>query len=385
MLDLERVRQAVATPAPAPLHLRLRQAIQAQIVDGTLQPGEALPSERGLQQELGLSRATVRQALGALIQAGLLQSVPGTSTFVSERPEPTRRGMVGLIVGSVNFHFFYPQLAGAFSHRLRQGGYGMVMSLHNDHSETLDAVVEDLLAQGVVGLAVTPPRYGSVDQLAAQLMQRGVPLVMIGRRGHGAVDCVASDNEQIGYSATSRLIECGHRTIAHLGFLDYSTGADRAAGYRRAMTEAGLTPHVVELASRPEPAAPAGAPAEHLSEPAAEAALALWGAGAIHPTAAFCFNDIVTMAVYKTLRGRGLRIPEDISLVGVDNLPTVRHFEVPLATFALPSEEIGRLAADLLLRRLSGENPAPRVHLLTARPIPGASISALAPTSLERH
>lgn len=374
MLDIERARQVVSAPTPAPLHMRLRQAIQTQIVDGTLRPGEALPSERVLQQELGLSRATVRQALGALIQAGLLQSVPGTSTFVSERPEPSRRGLVGLVVGSANFHFFYPQLASALSERLRQSGYGLVMSLHNDHAEALTGVVEDLLAQGVVALALTPPRHGSAEQVAAALFQRGVPLVLVGRRGQGPVDCVAPDNEQVGYRATRELIERGHRRIAHLGFLDYSTGADRAAGYRRAMAEAGLSPQVIELPAYPEPATPGGTPAEHLVEPAVAAARELWSDRLDHPTAAFCFNDIVTLGVYKALRDLGLRIPADVSLVGVDSLPTVRHFEVPLTTFALPGDEIGRQAADLLLRRLAGEAPPPRTYLLPAHLVAGGSV-----------
>lgn len=341
-------------------------------MDETLQPGEGLPSERVIQEYLGVSRSTVRHAFSALIQAGLLQSVPGTSTFVRQRVEPvSQRGLVGMIVSSSNFHFFYPQLAHAFNERLRRAGYSMVMALHNDRADTLVKIVEELLGQGVVGLAITPPRTGSADSLVTSLYQRGIPTIYIGRRGgNSPVDCVATDNEHIGYQATRQLIDLGHHAIVHLGFLDYSTGGDRAAGYERAMREAGLEPHVVEMPQQPEPTHPESVLAEHLAEPAGDMARMIWSASNLpQPTAMFCFNDVIAMGVYKALRDLGLRIPHDVALVSVDNLPTISHFEVPLTTFALPGEEIGRQGADLLVHRLAGDSTPHRTHLLPALPI----------------
>lgn len=370
---------AVDAPTAAPLHARLRQAIHEQIIDETLQPGEGLPSERVIQEHLGVSRSTVRHAFSALIQAGLLQSVPGTSTFVRQRVEPvSQRGLVGMIVSSSNFHFFYPQLAHAFNERLRRAGYSMVMALHNDRADTLVKIVEELLGQGVVGLAITPPRTGSADALVTSLYQRGIPTIYIGRRGgNSPVDCVATDNEHIGYQATRQLIDLGHRAIVHLGFLDYSTGGDRAAGYERAMREAGLEPHIVEMPQQPEPTHPESVLAEHLAEPAGDMARMIWSASNRHqPTAMFCFNDVIAMGVYKALRDLGLRIPHDVALVSVDNLPTISHFEVPLTTFALPGEEIGRQGADLLVHRLAGDSTPHRTHLLPALPILRQSTAA---------
>ncbi len=341
-------------------------------MDETLQPGESLPSERLIQEHLGVSRATVRHAFSALIQAGLLQSVPGTSTFVRQRTEPAiQRGLVGMIVSSSNFHFFYPELAHAFNERLRQAGYGMVMALHNDRTDTLVNIVEELVGQGVIGFAITPPRNGSAAPLVANLHQRGIPAMYIGRRvGNSPIDCVAPDNEHIGYQATRQLIDLGHHTIIHLGYLDYSTGGDRAAGYKRAMREAGLEPQIVEMPQQPEPAHPDSVLAEHLAEPAGEMARIVWSvSNARQPTAVFCFNDVIAMGVYKTLRDLGLRIPHDVSLISVDNLPTISHFEVPLTTFALPGEEIGRRGAEVLIHRLAGDTAPHLTQLLPALPI----------------
>ncbi len=371
-MNIERLNQAVHASSPAPLHTRLRRAIHAQIIDGTLQPGENLPSERILQQELGVSRATVRQAIGALIQAGLLQSVPGKGTFVLEPQELSPNlGLIGMVVSTPGFHFFYPQLAAAFNAVIRRSDYGLTMMMHNEQASTLDEIVDELLAQNVVALAVTPPRFGDMSGIITRLRQRDIPLVFIGRRGPSPlIDSVSTDNELIGLQATRHLIELGHRHIIHLGLPGYSTGQDRAAGYTRAMAEESLQPCITNIN---EARADIGAPLntsgieDHLAVPAYYAVKELAASGDLgRTTALFCFNDVVAMGAYKALRELSLRIPQDMSLVSVDNLITVRHFEVPLTTFTLPGQDIGREGAELLLMRLAGDTMPPQNILLTA-------------------
>jgi GntR family transcriptional regulator, arabinose operon transcriptional repressor len=373
-MDLERIKQVLHAPTPAPLHTRLRRAIHAQIIDGTLQPGDSLPSERALQQHLNVSRATVRQAIGALIQAGLLQSVPGTGTFVLEPPEAASNfGLIGLVVSTPNFHFFYPQLAAAFNTVIRRSDYGLTMALHNERADVLAEIVEELVAQHIVALAITPPRYGDITGIINHLREQNIPLVFIGRPSPSPlIDSVAPDNTQIGYSATRHLIELGHRHILHLGLGDYVTGQDRAAGYSRAMNEAGLEPRILYIEEAPPHATTSFAETpsvveDHLAAPAYDTIQRAFAAGECEQvTGIFCFNDIVAMGVYKALRELACRIPVDISLVAVDNLITVRHFEVPLTTFALPGQEIGRQGAELLLMRLNEASLPPQNLLLTA-------------------
>jgi len=379
-MDIERIQEAVAAPTPAPLHQKLRDAIFEQISDGTLQAGETLPSERAMKEHFGVSRATVRQAVNSLIQDGYLQSIAGTGTFVLEQlRKMTSAGLIGLITSSPNFNFFYPQLATSFNDRIRSAGYGLVMSLHSEHADMMGQIVEELLAQNVVGLAITPPRYGDLTPLLNHLRGLKVPVVLIGRNADLSVDLVATDNETIGYNATKYLIDLGHEHIAFLGLLDYSTGNERAKGYQRAMNEAKLPPHMVQVHENTNPnhENQMSAPREHLVTPAQNAAYQIWGRddGLPEPTAAFCFNDITAMGVYKALRNLKRRIPDDVSLISVDNLITVRHFEVPLTTFALPGEQIGVRSAEILLRRLSGDAAPAQTILLPAEFIERESTS----------
>lgn len=380
-MDIKRIQSAITDAKPAPLHQKLREAIHEQIVDNTLNAGDTLPSERAMKEHFGVSRATVRQAVNSLIQDGFLQSVPGTGTFVLEQArKSTSSGLIGLITSSPNFNFFYPQLTAAFNERIRAAGYGLMMSLHSEHADMLDQITDELLAQSVAALAITPPRYGDITPTLKRLQKLNIPVVFIGRSVQNNVDIIATDNERIGYEATKHLINQGHEHIVYLGLLDYSTGTERANGYNRAMQEASLPPQIGQINEHADPISTinANVPREHLATPAQETAYQIWGRndGLPKPTAAFCFNDIVAMGVYKTLRDLELKIPNDVSLISVDNLLTVRHFEVPLSTFALPGEEIGIRSAEILLRRLTGDTSPAKTTLLPANYIERSSIMA---------
>lgn len=370
-MNIDRIRDAVDAPTPAPLHQKLRDAIFEQISDGTLNAGDTLPSERAMKEHFGVSRATVRRAVTTLIQEGYLQSVAGTGTFVLEQSRKrTNAGLIGLITSSPNFNFFYPQLTVAFNDRIRSAGYGLVMSLHNEDASTLNQIVDELLAQNVIALAITPPRYGDITPILNRLRRQKVPAILIGRSAQHSTDVVATDNELIGYNATQYLLQQGHRHIAFVGLLDYSTGQERVSGYKRALEEVNLPPHIVQIYENAniEYQSQSSTLREHLVPPAQDAAYQTWGRDddIPEPTAAFCFNDITAMGVYKALRNLKKRIPDDVSLVSVDNLITVRHFEVPLTTFALPGEEIGVRSAEILLRRLSGDATPAQTLLLPA-------------------
>lgn len=362
LMNLDALKSAIQSPHPLPLHAKLRDALLHQIEDGRLQAGELLPSERVLSDALNVSRSTVRQAVGALIQAERLQSVPGKGTFVLAKTYINGRGQIALIVSRPNFHFFYPQLAAAFETAVRQAGYGLVMSLHNDRVETLLERLDELVqAQSLAGIALVPPRFGDLAQVVAKVKSLGVPLVFIGRTAQThSVPSVAVDNVQIGLRATQHLIQLGHTHILHIGFTDYSTGIERADGYRQAMTEAGLS-ELIDIRPITEP--PSNDDVNiRIAQPARQLAAEILAAEN-RPTAIFCFNDVTAMGVYKAARDLDIAIPDQLSLVSVDNLPTVLHFEVPLTTFALPSTELGQQAADLLLNQLRGTTESPHQQL----------------------
>lgn len=373
MMDIQQILETLQAPSPAPLHARLRSILSHQITNGTLKPGTALPSERVLHESLGISRATVRQALRGLVEAGLVQPVAGSGNFVLERGAPLQstlrlvgQPVVGLVVSLPSFHIYYGQMAAVFSQRLRQAGWSTDMALHNDRAEKLQEVITRMLLQNVRVFSINPPTEANIAPILDDLVEHGALVQLLGRQiDYPRCDYVGADNEGVGLQATRHLIDLGHTGIAYLGGTLNPTARDRANGYLRAMQDAGLPPRMFSLFYQQELAL---APQFAAFRDAENSAAALFEAIVRRDiTAVFCFNDEEAAWLYHEIRQFSLSVPRDLSLVSVDNMPFYGYFESSLTTFALPGEEVGQQAADLLARRLAGESLPPQRILIPAR------------------
>jgi GntR family transcriptional regulator of arabinose operon len=367
-LDLSRIQSKLSSPAVGPLYQRLRLAIQAQILDGTLQPGDSLPPERELQKLLDLSRSTVRQAIRSLADAGMLRSRVGAGNFVLKmRPAAVNGGLIGMIASEMNFYLYYAQVYASFSLRMREAGFRVDMSTCDQNLEKLYEIASDLIELGASGVAINPPPNRDITPVIDLLKQHEIPVVIVGRHNYlTEVDYVGADHAGLGYSATRYLLQMGHTKIAYFGPVSHSSAAERAGGYVRAMHEANLSPRLfwTETGSEPPPVHPSLAayfqPGDQQKAGWAEIAARRF-------TAAFCFNDETASMAQREMLTLGLDIPGDLSIISIDNLPFLRMFHVPPTTFSLPGEEVGEVAAGLLLRRLAGELFPPQRILIPGR------------------
>lgn len=177
-----------------------------------------------------------------------------------------------------------------------------------------------------------------------------VPMILIARQLEGWEDrSISIDNEAAAYIATKFLIESGHQRIAHVqGIRDHQDAIDRLQGYQRALTEAGLEldPQLLvegDFSSR--------------SGLMAVETLLLRG---VPFSAIFCGNDEMAMGVRLALYRRGIRVPEDVSIVGFDDQPNSAYMTPPLTTVAQPAINMGVTAAEMLLNRLHQRPNAPQ-------------------------
>lgn len=216
-----------------------------------------------------------------------------------------------------------------------------VMFCDTDEAEEAEAEhVRLLLQKQVDGLLLVPASLSPKSVEMAR--RRDVPLVILDRRVTGTtIDTVRCDSEGGAYAIVRHLLDLGHRDIAVLSAAPrVSVAVDRVAGARRAFEEAGLPfDEGRVLYGRPE--TPSG-------RQMARAALSLRP----RPTALFATNNLITIGAFATLREAGLRVPEDISLAGFDDLPEPLVLEPFLTVAAQPAYEMGRLGAELLLKRL---------------------------------
>ncbi len=227
-----------------------------------------------------------------------------------------------------------------------------------------ERVVDDLLGQRVEGLLVLGSRglaFPEGRQAIQRLADHGLPVVTLDNLGLDGADIVTVDREQGAYLATRHLLALGHRRIA----LTVPASAvapllrNRIQGYERALREAGLEPDPTLLLS-PQAPMPSFEDGHHV----ARQALSL----PQPPTALFCVNDRVAIGAMQYLFQHGVRIPEEIALVGFDGLEEAAYTAVPLTTVEQPMSEVAERAVEVLIWRIQQSGTEHRAQRVVVAP-----------------
>lgn len=331
------------------LSRRVYAGLKVRIESGEWNYGAMLPSEIELAGQIHISRGTIRRVLAELEREGWVSRERGRGTFVVY-PD-LRRASSG--VSSQSISFIVPYVRDSYVSSIllgleraaRTSGFAVLFSHVENDLEKQEAAIQAALVQGVAGMVLYPVNSSFVSPLLTQLTEQEFPIVLVDRYIRGLeVDFVASDNFYGGLIATQHLLGLGHRRIAFLCWQDSATSiAHRKAGYRQALIEAGLPLQPIlewEVVGYPE-----------IDRSALEKRLR----AADRPGAIFAANDQLAIAVQRAARALDLRIPEDIALVGFDNLEISAHLDIPLSTVAQPAFEIGRTAWEMLHCRILSE------------------------------
>jgi DNA-binding LacI/PurR family transcriptional regulator len=335
---------------------QLADELRAAIARGAYRAGQAIPSERELCRSAGVSRTTVRRAIDQLVGEGLLYRVPGSGTYVGRQPAgeaSQEHATLGLIVPSLANPYF-GELATAIERECTRAGYQLLLgqSSLTGRSEApyLARYADNAAVKGVITIST-----GGEIPVASyeQLSRIGKPFLFVVRQAETvAADSVATDHIGGARELVRHLVGLGHRRIAYVGGLG-ARPARHYLGYLEGLREAAL-PEDPQLQVQID-----GADLERLGE---DGTRELLGRG-VEFSAVFAQIDLVAIGVLRALRAAGLRVPEDVSVVGFDNIPIAEHLDPPLTSVDHTVREIGRLAVLLLLDRISGryDGPARRV------------------------
>ena len=256
--------------------------------------------------------------------------------------------VVGVAVSDLG-NQFYANLAAGVEQTLREAGYQMVLVSDNSDRDQELSCARTFLEMRAAGVIITP-----ADRAAAGLLSRHqIAVVEVDRRlADVPCDGVVIDNELGAREATEHLIGLGHRRIALLvADTEFTTDAGRLHGYVAAHELAGL-----EVDERL--ILPLG-----FHAPDAEVRIAAL-VGALEPTAIFAANNLLAEHAWQVLRRLGKRLPDDVSLVGFDDVPWMAMVQPGITVVAQPSLEMGRRAAQLLLRRAEDPLCEPQVDIL---------------------
>jgi DNA-binding LacI/PurR family transcriptional regulator len=326
-------------------------------MDGRLM-AESKVTSLDVARRAGVSQSAVSRVFsGASASAGTIAKVRRAAEELGYRPNPLARamitgksGIIGLVVAYLD-NQFYPLALERLSAALQAQGYHILVFLASNTEAQVEQVVHELMDYRVDGIITASVAMS--NDMTARCADAGIPIVMFNRGQDGAgISSVTSANTLGGRKAADLLLAGGHSRIAHVaGWAGSSTGRDRQRGFIEGLAEAGVDPVAV-------------IDGMYDRETAAAAARALMDRAA-PPDAIFVGNDHMAFAVLDVLRAeRGLRVPQDISVVGYDDVPLAAWPAYDLTTVRQPLNRMVEATVETLLAKIADpERPAQKIEI----------------------
>lgn len=351
-----------------PLYKQLLNGINSHIASGLWVAGTQLPTEAEFASALDISRVTVRQAFQIAADEGIVVRVPGKGTFVASVERTKRRqGFIGYVVPHLSHSFNVQIMLGAES-VFKAAGYQMIFCNSEADLEEENHLLLNLEQEGMAGYAIQPLFGGGRERVLRTLIAKKYPIVLIDRfTADLETDSVTSDHFGGGHSLVRHLIAEGYRQIVYLARppLDLSSIAERYQAYQHAMHEAELTPlppflvgsltelgYIQNLAAfTAREAATIQTISDYLRSPQ-------------RPEAIVAMNDLHALLTLTAAQQVGLRVPDDLAVVGFDDLDFAPTLTPPLTTVAQQPFVLGAEAATLLLSKVNGTSSSSLVNRL---------------------
>ncbi|HEX4032076.1 MAG TPA: LacI family DNA-binding transcriptional regulator [Terracidiphilus sp.] len=308
------------------------------------------PSIKDIARLARVSHPTVSRALqnSPLVNPQTAERIRKIAEEAGYRASAVARGLVtrrtrtiGLVVTTVADPFASEVVCG-IEQTANDHGYSVFLADSNADPVREKKVVQALAERRVDGIIVTSSRVGALYMPLLKEMM--VPIVLVNDQYPGGfVHSVMIANREGMRAAADHLIALGHRRIAYIGDqFGYQSDIERRDGYQSALDAAGIAP-MPELVVRGDGKAEAAMDAMDklldLAHP---------------PTAVCCYNDMTALGAMRRMRVRGLRVPEDISVVGFDDLFFASYTQPPLTTIRQPMRRMGQLAMENLFKLMSG-------------------------------
>ncbi|MEM7465008.1 MAG: LacI family DNA-binding transcriptional regulator [Pseudomonadota bacterium] len=302
---------------------------------------------------------------GASVSDATRERVMAAASELGYRPNALARAMISgrsrLIAILVAYleNQFYPVVLEKLSRALQADGYQVLLFMTDPGGQ--DEVVRRILQYQVQGILMASATMSS--NLANECAETGIPVVMLNRYvANTSASSVTSDNIEGGRMVADFLVRTGHKRIAYIaGIEDSSTNRDREAGFY-----SGLADHGLVVSGR--------SVGNYTFEGATHATRELFSRP-VRPDAVFVANDHMAFAVMDVIRSElGLRIPEDVSIIGYDNVPEASWNAYGLTTVEQHPEEMARMAINILLEQVENRTVTKRAAVLPAKLIVRSSV-----------
>jgi DNA-binding LacI/PurR family transcriptional regulator len=312
---------------------------------------------KDIAQRIGVSVMTVSKALRDEpdVSAATKARIKLLAQQMGYVPDSTAQGLrnkttklFGLVIPSIT-NPVYARIVFAIEERAQELGYDVLLAQTLNMIEREEICIRRLLSRRADGLFISPVyRMEPEARIYNELIARHTPTVLLGPPAPFCKTFPSIEIEELiaSYIAAQHLLKLGHKRIAYLtGPMAAPWAHERFEGYRRALREAGLDVDEKLVFQ-----------AGSTIEDGAKAALQMLNESC-NATAVQATNDLVAIGCADTLLAQGLKIPEDISIVGFGNILTSEHFRVPLTTIRQPKFRLGIAAVEVMMQLLRGQRP----------------------------
>ncbi len=321
-----------------PKYLLVEKHIKKSIKNKTIT--DKLPGERTLAKELGFSYMTIRKAIDNLVAQGIIYKIPTKGTFISDRRKRKRTNNIGYFLDSsiesgVSSPY-YSMIFHALEKEAANHGYSLVYFSdlnHSNNGHILDKF------DGVIASC-----FPRVENTIQQIKQEIPAVVIDNASSDKTIPSVIIDNFNAVLDSFDHLYQLGHRRIAFMtGLEDSDVGKNRCAGYQSGLNRYGLELDET-LVYRGNYSFKAGldGAAYLLSLPE-------------QPTAILCANDSMALGAMRRLHHEGIKVPEDMSILGFDDIEVASQIVPALTTVKAPINEIAKTAVCMLEQLIKGE------------------------------
>lgn len=349
---------------PKPLYEQIEDDIRDQILRGELASGQQVASQNELSKIYNVSLITVKKALSDLVSEGTLITRQGKGTFVAEpavkKADLSAHRTLGVVLRDLK-HPFFSLVIHSIEERARELGYGLLLSSSSNDLEKEEAQINKFREMGVDGIIIASLslRYRASTNIK-KLHDENFPYIMVSYIHDPDYWYIGSDHEYGGFLATEHLIKCGYKKIGYLGVGKGNLLSEvRKNGYYRALVENDVPFDSKLIFYSGE---------ENFEQNIDRRMLGYefgkkFNSLSKKPDALYVYSDLVALGFLQAVLESGLKIPDDIAIVGNDDIQIAPFTPVPLTTIQQPSDKIGRMAVDIIQNRIDEKDIGNRTIL----------------------
>ena len=342
-------------------HRQIVDHVLELILAGKFEAGARLPSDGQLVRQFQASRPTVAKAMKQLEDEGYIERRVGSGSFVSF-PSVTKPSLIGLLTPEIGDAELFEPLCSEIARQCQKKGLSLLWAdsslqesqSDHDHEKIANELCQRFIAQQVSGVFFAPVEFtermfDTNRNIASRLDEAGISVVLLDRDlerlpDRSRYDMVGIDNFRAGYLQAQHLIDNGCKRLAYVARLMSATTIDlRIAGFRNALLKNGL-----EITSESIIFGDVSKP-EILNS--------------LNPQqfdGVVCSNDTTATMLLETFESKGINVPTDIKLIGIDDVKVAKQAKVPITTVHQPFRAIGKAAVDAMIGRIENRTMRPR-------------------------